>query len=118
MIGIDIVLLSHFDHVINSPGGNTFIKRVFSESELAQCENKSDKMKSLAGRYAIKEAVIKASKGELNISDLKAIQIRQDISGYLDVVVDRNDISCCKYDVSMSHDGDYIVGIAVKFKFD
>ena len=116
MIGVDIIYLPRFVRAVKMDGGGRFLERVFSESEISQCTKKTEDatMKSLAGRFAIKEAVIKASQGELNIVDLKIIKIRQSAVGYLKVFVDRKDVSCASYEVSMSHDGDYVVGIALK----
>lgn len=116
MIGVDIVYLPRFRRALEGTYKERLIERIYSDDELLQCSDKKDdaKIKSLAGRFAVKEAVIKASKGELNISDLKLISVRQFPSGYLEVSILRKNVTCAVYDVSISHDGDYVVGIAVK----
>jgi len=116
LIGVDIVYLPRFRRALEGTYKEKLIKRIYSDDELLQCSDKSDdaKIQSLAGRFAVKEAVIKASKGELNISDLKLINVHQFPSGYLEVLVSRENVTCTVYDASISHDGDYVVGIAMK----
>jgi len=118
LIGVDIVYIPRFRRAIMGTYAERLLNRIYSEAELLQCSEKNEvsRLQSLAGRFAIKEAVIKASKGELTISDLKAIEVRQASSGYLEVFISRKDLSCIFYEVSMSHDGDYAVGIAMKAK--
>ena len=116
MIGVDIVYLPRFKRALVGTNKDKLLSRIFSDYELSQCATKSEdlKIQSFAGRFAVKEAVIKASKGELNISDLKVIEVQQSSSGYLEVFVARENVTCAVYDVSISHDGDYVIGIAMK----
>jgi holo-[acyl-carrier protein] synthase len=58
LIEIDRVRAAYRKH------GERFLKRLFTEGEIAYCLRKKDPSESLAGRFAAKEAVIKAfSKG-------------------------------------------------------
>jgi len=54
LIEIERVKNAHLKH------GERFIKRLFTPGEAAYCLKKSDPYPSLAGRFAVKEAVIKA----------------------------------------------------------
>jgi holo-[acyl-carrier protein] synthase len=54
LIEIERVKAAHEKH------GDRFIKRLFTPREAAYCLKKSDPYPSLAGRFAAKEAVIKA----------------------------------------------------------
>ena len=54
LIEIDRVKLAHQKH------GERFIERLFTKAEAAYCLRKKDPYPSLAGRFAAKEAVIKA----------------------------------------------------------
>lgn len=116
MIGIDLVFIPRFERSVAGPIGTALLDRMFSPAELDQCR-KSDgsfRMESLAGRFAIKEAVIKASRGELNLSDLGLIRIEQEESGFLRVEVAKNGVSCRHYDVSLSHDHEYATAVAIR----
>lgn len=116
MIGVDIIFLPRFKRALEGTIKEKLLTRIFTDYELSQCIDKDEesKIQSLAGRFAVKEAVIKASKGELNISDLKIIEVQQSSSGFLDVFIGRDNVSCTAYDASISHDGDYVIGIAIK----
>ncbi len=55
--GIDIVLISRIEAAAKSP---RFLKRVFTEAELGYSLKKRSPHKHLAGRFAAKEACLKA----------------------------------------------------------
>jgi holo-[acyl-carrier protein] synthase len=115
LIGVDIVYLPRFQRIIEGYNGERLLRRIFSEEELRQCEGKGPeaRIQSLAGRYAVKEAVIKASKGEIDISSLAAIEIRQDASGAFEVWISIEGVLCRHYEASLSHDGEYAVAVAI-----
>lgn len=54
LIEIDRVRAAYREH------GERFLKRLFTEAEIAYCLRKKDPSESLAARFAAKEAVIKA----------------------------------------------------------
>ncbi len=116
MIGIDLVNIKRFEKAVCGKNRNRALPKLFTSEELKQCEDATGELKldSLAGRFAIKEAVIKASRGELSFFDLDHIAIRQDLKGFLAAVVVGKDVRCPFYEVSMSHDGEYAVGMAVQ----
>ena len=116
MIGIDLVKVSAFVAAMEGEYGTLFLDRLFDRQEIEQCESANPlvRARSLAGRFAVKEAVIKASKGELSMADLRCIHIRKDVAGFLEVSVEKSGIGCARYEVSMSHDGDYATGCAIK----
>lgn len=116
MIGIDIVYLPRFSRAIEGRNGERLIRRIYTEDELRQCEGKGPeaRIQSLAGRFAAKEAVIKASKGELGISSLRRIEIRQYLSGAIEARVSIEGLPYEWYEVSLSHDGDYAVAVALR----
>jgi holo-[acyl-carrier-protein] synthase len=59
MIGIDIVDISRMGDVVKKYG-DKFLNRVFTEQELEYAGRKRRMHESLAGRFAAKEAFIKA----------------------------------------------------------
>lgn len=57
--GIDIIEISRIRRM-HHKYGDSFLKRVFSKNELSYCLDKKDPAPHLAGRFAAKEAFIKA----------------------------------------------------------
>lgn len=57
-LGTDIVEISRIGQMIERHG-DTFLKRVFTESENEYCGTKKNKEQHYAGRWAAKEAVMK-----------------------------------------------------------
>jgi holo-[acyl-carrier protein] synthase len=57
--GVDIVLCSRIERLWRDHG-EAFLARIFSESERAYCLNTKVAVERLSGRFAVKEAVMKA----------------------------------------------------------
>jgi len=57
--GVDIINVKRFYFLIERYG-DRFLKRVFAGEELAYCEGRKNWVECLAGKFAGKEAVIKA----------------------------------------------------------
>lgn len=58
-IGIDLIEIARIEEVL-ARRGERFRKRVFTEAEVAYCEQRASKMASYAARFAAKEAAMKA----------------------------------------------------------
>ncbi len=58
-IGVDIERVERFAHFVNGRN-DPFLQRVFTVGELAYCFGQASPAEHLAGRFAAKEAVIKA----------------------------------------------------------
>jgi holo-[acyl-carrier protein] synthase len=56
--GIDMVECARLQQMIDDHG-ERFLKRVFTEGELAYCRGRKRQIEHLAGRFAAKEAVLK-----------------------------------------------------------
>ncbi len=56
--GIDIVEIDRVEDIIKKYD-QLFIERIFTESEIAYCQNKAKPSQHFAGRFAVKEAVLK-----------------------------------------------------------
>jgi phosphopantetheine--protein transferase-like protein len=101
MIGVDLVFIPEFQKQLNI-GGQTFLQRAFSASELG-----NQKTEHLAGLWAAKEAVIKAADsapGKMS-----------------DIVISHNasqkpfaKIGSQKFALSISHHGEYAVAVAYR----
>lgn len=78
-IGIDIVKIDRLREVAGR-WGNRFLKRVFTEVEIAYCFERKDPYLSLAVRFAAKEALIKAIGPDAPVS-FSDVEIENDSSG-------------------------------------
>ncbi len=112
--GIDIVYIPRIKKLVEKHGApslnNKFIKRIFSKEEISHIINRKDPYPGLAGRFAAKEAVIKAVQPIKKLVDLKSIKIKGKIPKVelKDSKLNKLDIS-----VSISHDGDYAIAIVI-----
>ena len=121
MVGIDIVLISRLsDKVGNSGFYDKLLNTVEKNYILTQkSANKTGELKSLAGFFAAKEAILKA----LGVGITNGY-------GFLDVIIDHDLFGApvvmlseklekllktkkkTRVDISISHDGDYATAIA------
>ena len=112
--GVDIVYIPRIKKLVEKHGGlslsNPFIKRVFSKQEIAHIIDRKDPYPGLAGRFAAKEAVIKAVQPIKKLVDLKSIKIKGKIPK---VELKDPKLSKLNITVSISHDGDYAVAMVI-----
>jgi holo-[acyl-carrier protein] synthase len=99
-IGIDIV------HMIRFEGKEALAKRILSPEEYSVYEKRSDKVKYLSGRFAAKEAFLKAVHGGFGNISFSSISILYDEMG-APVLWHKGN----KYDVSIAHDGEYATAV-------
>lgn len=100
-IGIDIFQISKLPHV-DDFRESSFYTENFSLSEFSHCLLKSDPYKSFAGKFAAKEAIVKAN-NDFKTKSFKEIEILNDVNGkpYFD-----------NFSISISHEDDYAIAIA------
>lgn len=112
-IGIDIEAIDRFEK-LDLTRGNSFLNRVFSETELDYCFSKGNVASNLATKYTGKEAIIKAF-GSMNIThlDYKEIEITNDPSGAPRVNLARSDVNKYQIIISLSNESEKAVGVAV-----
>lgn len=114
MIGVDIVYVPRFKKAIERHG-ERFLRRVFSDEELRLCLLRIDSEVCLAGRWACKEAVLKAFyQYDGTKLRLKDIEITKGSMG--EPILKIKDIKADKIKVSISHDGDYAIAVAYVLK--
>lgn len=97
--GIDLVLNKRIEKNLSNPN---FLSKVFHASEL-----KLEKRK-LIGIFCLKEAVMKAIGKKLN---WREIEVNFDKSGKSKITI--SDRKFKSIDASISHDGDYTIGMVV-----
>ena len=100
--GIDIVYLPRL------PKGETFARGVLTDEEYGQYLASPDKAEFLGGHYAAKEAYMKATGRGLGAARFRDLEIRYENGGAPYLV--HGD---CRYDISISHDGDYAVAVVL-----
>jgi len=113
--GIDLVKIDRIEKIVKK-WGNNFIFRIFTSLEREYCEKKKgNKYQSYAGKFAAKEALLKALGLGLREANWKEIEIKNnelgqpviDTSGKLKNVVSAKGVS--KYFISISHTKEYAV---------
>jgi len=97
-IGIDIQFINDLP-IVKDPWEDQFYKDNFKKSEIAHCLKKKNVFQSFAGIFAVKEAIYKIDNTEIKDIVVKFSKDGKPI----------ND----KYSISISHDHDYAVGVAV-----
>ena len=104
MIGIDILSVKKIEHKSEKS-----IKMIFTEKELAYADKKNNRNQTLAGIFALKEAVIKAYKLNLSYIIRKNIEILHSDNRPL---VEINGKILDSY-ASISHDSGYAVAVCI-----
>lgn len=59
-LGLDVCSVERLRKILEGPRGDRFIDRVFTEAEQALCRGRADAAAAFAGRFAAKEALVKA----------------------------------------------------------
>lgn len=104
MIGIDIVDIARIGRVLERHG-DRFLEKVFAPSEIARARERKQPREYLAGRFAAKEAFMKACGGRLTWRDIEVLS-----EGGRPFIVYRGK----RYDgVSISHERSYAVSVVV-----
>lgn len=106
MIGCDIVKIDRFSKLVQD---EKFLDKYFTTNEKNYIFSKVNPAQTLAGIFAAKEAVLKALKigigGGVNLSD---IEILHENSGSPYALIGND-----KFEVSISHDGDYAMAVCL-----
>jgi holo-[acyl-carrier protein] synthase len=110
-IGVDIVNVTRFR---KKPLRNNlnFYKKIFSESEINYCKKFSSPYEHFAGKFAIKESVIKAIPDKISLKNICILNSKRrpeiKINGKLNK----------KYDfiVSVSHEKEFAIAVVVSFR--
>jgi len=117
--GIDLVKIERIEKIIKK-WGNNFILRIFTSSEKEYCEKKKgNKYQSYAGKFAAKEALLKALGLGLREANWKEIEIKNDklgqpiinTSGKLKNIASIKGVR--KYFISISHTKEYAIAQVV-----
>ncbi len=110
-VGVDIVAINRIDSILNSERQARFLDKIFSDKEIIESKEKTNKSQYFSGRFAAKEAIKKAlsSYDKTTDSSFKSIEVLNSSSGKPYVISKSNhDIN-----ISISHDGNYAVAFCV-----
>jgi holo-[acyl-carrier protein] synthase len=124
-IGTDIVEISRIKNAVQK-WGERFLKKIFTENEIAYCYKKKDPFPHLAVRFAAKEAVVKAlspevrsqkSEVRIRISNFKDIEILNHPSGKPFIKINSSHFSLLTahftIHLTLTHERNYAVATVV-----
>ena len=108
-VGIDIINVNRFR---NMPFGEklSFYKKIFRENEINYCLKFKDPYTHFAGKFAIKESVIKSINTKENFS--KIITDHKNKKPVVSIY-GKNDYT---FSASITHEKDYAIGIVIAKK--
>jgi len=121
-VGVDIIEVDRIESAVRRHG-DRFLQKLFTPGEIAYCRSRGRSAEHLAGRFAAKEAVLKA----LGIgirwgSALKEIEVRRGASGHPTVALAgrvaarARELGAERIHVSLSHTARHAVAQAVAEK--
>jgi holo-[acyl-carrier protein] synthase len=115
-IGVDVVEVQRFQQAIDS-WGDVFLKKVFTENELAYARSKKNQAQHFAARFAVKEAVAKAlAKGWGGGFRWKDVEVENDAAGKPSVLLHghiKGILQKKQVHVSISHSENVVVAFAI-----
>ena len=108
-IGIDIVEIKRFSKKLYKTNMN-FYKKIFHESEITCCLERKNFAECFAGKFAIKESVIKSVPKKITFLDI--------LINYSDSkpIVTLIDNSCYSFLVSLTHEESHAVSVVISEK--
>ena len=112
-VGIDIVLVSRVEKILNSKNKDRFLNKIFSDKEISNSEKKYNQSQYFSGRFAAKEAIKKAlsSYNKNSIPTFKSLEILSADNGKPYVSIKSKQQS--DIDISIAHDGNYAIAFCV-----
>jgi holo-[acyl-carrier protein] synthase len=115
-IGIDVVEIPRMEQTMQR-WGNVFLKKIFTDREIAYAQARKNTVHHIAGRFAVKEAVAKAmSTGWGGGFRWKDVEVENSPTGKPNVVLNGNvkkRLSGSIIHVSISHADRVVVACAV-----
>jgi len=112
-VGVDLVQISRIAGSLEA-FGDRFLRRVFTDDEVAYARASPDVASRLATRFAAKEAAKKAL--VLDGIGWRDLEVRRRADGACDLVLHgaaRAAAGACTLALSMSRDGDYATAIVI-----
>lgn len=105
-IGTDILYIPRLKKIITTYP--SFIKKVYTKKEVIQASRYKDPLLFYATRFASKEAIIKATNGKYDFSE---IEILKSSDGKpIDKIINNDNINI---ELSISYDNDYVIAFCI-----
>lgn len=121
-VGVDLALVSDVRASV-STFGERYLRRIFTEQELADCYSSLDPIPRLAARFAAKEATIKALRVDGPQPNWTSMEVVRDVAGWCDEMRLRGSAADLaakrgigRLLVSLSHEQDAAVAVVVATK--
>ncbi len=114
-LGTDIIEIDRIKKAI-AKHGDRFLERLFTDQELAYCQRASNPMPHYAGRFAAKEAVLKAIGSDLEKITWKEIEILNDTEGKPEVHLSeklKKNFPTAHFFITISHCREYATATAI-----
>lgn len=117
-VGIDIIEIGRIGRVLNAKHAPRFLARVYTPGELAYCKGKKA-LERLAGRWAAKEAGLKAIGVGIGPASLRDVEVVKDgrgkpsirLHGRAAKIAEKKGLT--RFSLSISHSRDYAVAFVV-----
>jgi len=109
-IGIDIADVEKFEK-IKFEEKPEFYKNIFLPTEIAYCLKYKNPYERFAGKFAIKEATIKAIKEKINLLDIETIHIKSKPNIKIQKTKKKY-----AFQISVSHDKKIAVAVVISFE--
>ena len=106
-IGIDLVEIKRFKH-LSFLENQSFYKKNFSEDEIDYCMKFNEPYKHFAGKFALKEALIKSIDKKIHLSEIE--------TSYLDskpIVKILENNKNYRFIASVSHENEFAVAVVI-----
>ena len=113
--GVDIIEIARVERVM-ARSSERFLARIFTPQERAYCQ---ERVASLAGRFAVKEAVAKALGTGIGEMTWAEIEVVSDESGRPELVLHgaakrlADELGLKEWSISLSHTENHAIGFAV-----
>lgn len=115
-IGVDIIEIKRIQSSIEQ-FGDTFLRKIFTDSEIAYCRARKNPVQHFAARFAAKEAVSKAlATGWAGEFEWKNVEVTNELSGKPNVLLHGSTAAALAKSVvhlSLSHSDMSVVAFAV-----
>ena len=109
-IGIDITDVEKFEK-IKFEKKPEFYKKIFSPTEISYCLKYKNPYERFAGKFAIKEATIKAIKEKIGPLDIETIHIKSKPNIKIQKIKKKYE-----FQISVSHDKKIAVAVVISFE--
>src|SRR6266498_3058943 len=116
-IGVDIIRVERIREAVER-WGESFLRRIFTDGEIAYCYKKKNPFLSLSARFAAKEALIKAIGHAVSVpfSDIEVMRSEKgrpmiNPKGKLKEFFIENSVGAAN--VSLSHENEYAIAFVV-----